>query len=174
MVLKNGDRATTKLHLSSVEMNCVALTKTSNYLLSRSMNSANKSILFFDGSCGFCNSTVRFMIKRDKHRRLYFAPLQGAAAQTVVPLEYRQSLSTVVYNRAHADRQHSLHIRSDAVLLALTDIGGFWRIVAGCLRLLPIRLRDWFYNRIANNRNRLSDHATCPLPTKEEQARILP
>lgn len=134
----------------------------------------SKSILFFDGDCGLCNRSVRFLIERDKRKRLYFAPLQGTAAQAIVPSEYRQLLSTIIYNRANAGKEHSLHIRSDAVLLALIDIGGFWRIVAKCARLLPISFRDWCYDRVAKNRQRFSGKETCKLPTKEEQARILP
>lgn len=138
------------------------------------MPTNNKSILFYDGDCGLCNRTVQFLIKRDRHRRLYFAPLQGVAAQTIVPEDYRKLLSTVIYNRAIADDKHALYIRSDAVLLALIDIGGFWRVFARCARVLPIRFRDWCYDRIANNRSRFFKKKTCRLPTKEEQARILP
>lgn len=138
------------------------------------MHSKSKSILFFDGDCGLCNRTVQFLIKRDRHNRLYFAPLQGTTAEAIVPVEYRELLSTVVYNRAHTDKKHSLHIRSDAVLLALIDIGGFWRIFARCARVFPVRFRDWCYDRIATNRSRLFKKETCRLPTKEEQARILP
>ena len=117
---------------------------------------------------------VQFLIQRDRHRRLYFAPLQGPTAEAIVPAEYRELLSTVVYNRAQVDKEHSLHIRSDAVILALIDIGDFWRIIARCFRILPVRFRDWCYDRIANHRKRLSSYQTCKLPTKEEQARILP
>ena len=150
------------------------LTTPRRCLSSKFVNSANKSILFFDGDCGLCNQTVRFLIKRDRHKRLYFAPLQGATAQAIVPSEYRKLLSTVVYNRAHEDKKHSLHIRSNAALLALIDIGGFWRIVAKCMHLFPVRFRDGCYDRIASNRSRLFGKETCKLPTKAEQARILP
>ena len=138
------------------------------------MHPESKSILFFDGDCGLCNRIVRFLTKRDRCRRLYFAPLQGTTAEAIVPSKYRELLSTVVYNRAHADKEHSLHVRSDAVLLALIDIGSFWRIFALCARVLPVRFRDWCYNRIANNRSRIFGKETCSLSTKEEQERILP
>lgn len=135
----------------------------------------SKSILFFDGDCSLCNRTVRFLIHRDRHKRLYFAPLHGIAAKAIVPSEYRKSLDTIVYNRAHLDKKHSLHIRSDAVLLALFDIGGIWGFIGRCGRLLPIRLRDWCYDHIARNRaNSILKKASCELPSADEQARILP
>ena len=134
----------------------------------------SKSILFFDGECGLCNRTVRFLIKRDRHRRLYFAPLQGVAAKAIVPLKYRQMLSTVVYHPAAANRKLPLKIRSEAVLLALMDIGGIWHLIAQCARLLPLQFRDWCYDRIANNRRHFFKQATCKLPTRKEHERILP
>ncbi len=138
------------------------------------MKSVNKAILFFDGDCGLCNRVVRFLIRQDMHKQLYFAPLQGTTAKAIVPPEYRQLLSTVVYYRTVADKKYSLYTRSDAVLLALVDVGGFWCILAKGLRLLPMRIRDWCYDRIANNRKYLLGNAACKLPTREEHARILP
>ena len=138
------------------------------------MKSKSKAILFFDGDCGLCNRTVRFLIQKDRHKRIYFAPLQGVTAKAILPLEYREALSTVVYHRAVAKNEYSLLTRSDAILMALVDIGSFWRVLAKCLRPLPRRFRDWCYDRIANNRKNLSGGATCKLPTKEEHARILP
>lgn len=150
------------------------LTTPQKLLPSQPVNPSNRAILFFDGDCGFCNRNVRFLIRRDKHKRLYFAPLQGVAAQAIVPLKYRQSLSTIVYHRPIAHNKYSINTRSDAVLLALIDVGGLWRFIAKCIRLLPARFRDGCYDRIANNRKRLSGNTTCKLPTKEEHARILP
>ena len=144
-------------------------------LFSRSVSLSSQAILFFDGECGLCSRTIRFLIRRDKHKRLHFAPLQGVTAQTLVPTEYRESLSSVVYHRkVVSNKESQLYIRSEAVLLALIDIGGFWRLVARCARVLPLKLRDWSYNRIANNRQHLFKHTTCELPTKDVQARILP
>lgn len=138
------------------------------------MKPRNKSIVFFDGGCGLCNRSVRFLIKRDQHKHLYFAPLQGVAAQAILPLEYRESLRTMVYQRVTADGQSTRLIRSDAVLLALIDTGSAWRCFAHIARWLPKRLRDWGYDRIADNRKKFFKSAACRLPSKEEHARILP
>ena len=37
----------------------------------------NKKIVFFDGVCNFCNSTVDFIWKNNKKRNLYYASLQS-------------------------------------------------------------------------------------------------
>ena len=138
------------------------------------MKPTNKAILFFDGECGLCDRTVRFLIQRDKRKRLYFAPLQGVTAQALLPLKYRQTVSTIVYHRSTLSKPQKLLIRSNAVLQALLDIGGTNYIVARFLRLFPLRFRDWCYDCIANRRQRFFKNNSCKLPTREEHARILP
>jgi len=134
----------------------------------------NKAILFFDGDCGLCSRTVRFLIRKDKHQRLYFAPLQGIAAQAILADEYRVTLTTIVYQRVATDGQTTLLFRSDAALLALIDTGSFWRFFARIARLLPRGFRDWVYDKIAERRQTSLKSTTCPLPSREVQARILP
>jgi predicted DCC family thiol-disulfide oxidoreductase YuxK len=134
----------------------------------------NKAIVFFDGDCGLCSGSVRFLIKKDRQQRLYFAPLQGIAAQAILPLADRESLKTIIYQRVDDGGQTTRHVRSEAVLLALIDTGSLWRTLAHTARLLPRSCRDWAYDRIANNRKQWFKSATCRLPSKDEHARILP
>lgn len=138
------------------------------------MKPSNHAIVFFDGDCGLCSVSVRFLIKRDSHQHLYFAPLQGIAAQAILPQQYRESLRTMVYQRVTADGQPTLLVRSDAVLLALIDTGSAWRYLAQIVRLLPLSLRDWVYDRIADNRKIFFKAVACKLPSKDAHARILP
>lgn len=138
------------------------------------MKPSNHAIVFFDGDCGLCSVSVRFLIKRDSHQHLYFAPLQGIAAQAILPQQYRESLRTMVYQRVTADGQPTLLVRSDAVLLALIDTGSAWRYLAQIVRLLPLSLRDWVYDRIADNRKIFFKSVACKLPSKDAHARILP
>jgi predicted DCC family thiol-disulfide oxidoreductase YuxK len=134
----------------------------------------NKAIVFFDGDCGLCNGSVRFLIRRDRHKRLYFAPLQGVAAQAILPEKYRSSLDTIVYQRINADGRPTQVVRSEAVLLALIDTGSAFGLLAHITRLIPTRLRDWCYRQIAANRKKFFKSAACQLRSKDEHARILP
>ena len=38
------------------------------------------TVLFYDGSCGLCHASVRFILLRDRRGTLAFAPLAGVAA----------------------------------------------------------------------------------------------
>jgi predicted DCC family thiol-disulfide oxidoreductase YuxK len=138
------------------------------------VKASNKAILFFDANCGLCNRSVRCLIHQDTHKRLYFAPLQGLAAQAILSSEDRQSLQTVVYHRVVADGQVIRLVRSDAVLFALIDTGSNWRYLAKVIRCLPHSLRDWCYDRVAKNRHKIVRTKACQLPGKAEHARILP
>ena len=50
-----------------------------------------KKIVFFDGICSLCDSSVRFIYKHDKHRKLLFASLQeefGQALKAGIPTDF--------------------------------------------------------------------------------------
>ncbi|MFP4157060.1 MAG: thiol-disulfide oxidoreductase DCC family protein [Opitutales bacterium] len=127
-------------------------------------------ILFFDGDCGLCTRSVRFLMRRDRAQRLRFAPLQGETAAALLEPKLRKSLSTVVYHRDSAPWL----TRSDAVLHALIDTRSAWRYLARLALVVPRAWRDWIYDRIAQNRHRFLPKKACPLPTAQERSRILP
>lgn len=127
-------------------------------------------ILFYDGDCGICTRSVRFLLKRDRHSRLHFAPLQGTTAQSLLPEGLRKKLSTAVYRR----REGEVYLRSEAVLYALIDTGSTWRFTARALLCLPNGFRDADYNWVAQNRERLSPKGACPMPSKHEREQLLP
>ena len=117
---------------------------------------------------------MRFLIRKDKRKHLYFAPLQGVAAQAILPEKYRLTLDTIVYQRVAKDGKTTLLIRSDAALLALIDTRSLWRFLARTALWLPRNLRDGVYNRIATRRQTSLKSVTCHMPSVEVQARILP
>ena len=41
-------------------------------------------IILFDGVCNFCNSTVNFILKRDKDKVFHFAPLQSEKGKELI------------------------------------------------------------------------------------------
>jgi predicted DCC family thiol-disulfide oxidoreductase YuxK len=129
-------------------------------------------ILFFDGVCNMCNRTVDFVIRRDTSHTIRFAPLQGETAKTLLPkLGVDPSkLESVVYVHKGVAYTHSR-----AVMQIGRAIGGVYRVLAYLGYLFPNFLRNWAYNRIANNRySWFGKKETCRMPTPEERARFLP
>lgn len=134
----------------------------------------NRAIVFFDGDCSLCHTSVRFLVRLDRQQRLYFAPLQGVAAQALLPQADRESLNTVVYHRVASNGSITRHTRSDAVLFAVIDTRSLLRFAAQIARLLPCSFRDWLYNCVANNRSKWFHTNSCRLPSRAEHDRILP
>ncbi len=131
----------------------------------------DNNIVFFDGECGFCDTTIRWIMAIDKRKTIRYAPLQGETAARLLPEELRleENLKTIVY----INPQNSRYLKSNAVIEILCQIGGLWKIVK-VGKILPTGLRDWFYDRIAERRRSLISKAACPLPTPDQRARLLP
>src|SRR5262249_38704783 len=103
--------------------------------------------LFYDGHCGLCQWWVRFILAEDLTGEAFrFSPLQGETYQAVALEKERQSLpATIVLQREDG----VLLLRSAAVLHILRRLGGVWRLLAGLLVLVPVRLRDRLYDGVA-------------------------
>ena len=128
-----------------------------------------QAIVFFDGVCGLCNHTVNFLMARDRHAVLRFAPLQGETSQQIVPEDVRQRLNTFVF----ADGG-KLSYRSSALARILFRLGGVWSVAGALLWVIPWPLRDLGYRVVSKLRYRLfGKHESCRLPTPEERSRFL-
>lgn len=133
------------------------------------------AILLYDGICGLCNRLVRFLIARDPSGSLRFAPLQsGFATKALARHGLDPAGLNTVYLITHpgtaAERVLS---KSRAVLAALGELGGAWRL-AGALRILPGPLRDAVYDLVAKIRYRVFGRSDrCVLPPPEMRGRFL-
>jgi predicted DCC family thiol-disulfide oxidoreductase YuxK len=135
-----------------------------------------KPILLYDGVCGLCNRLVRFSLKRDHKRRLYFASLQSDFAGAILRRHGQDAgdLDTVYFVENYDGAAERLSTRSDAVIEMLRTIGGIWSFAARLLRLLPKSVRDWGYDVIARNRYRIFGRSeTCLLPEANYRDRFL-
>ncbi len=127
------------------------------------------AVLFYDGVCGLCDRTVRFVLRHDRRRRFRFAPLQSPYAREALARHGRDArqLDTVALLLG----EHLLE-KSDAVGAILRELGGGWRLLA-LLRLLPRGLRDAAYDFVARHRYRwFGQYAACPLPSPELRERL--
>lgn len=127
-------------------------------------------IAFFDGYCNLCNRLVDWLVRVDKSKKLKFASLQGETAKQLFgPSPEPLDVDTVIYWRDGFKYE-----RSTAILLILSDLGAWWRLVS-LLLLIPRFIRDFGYRSIATNRYRIFGRSkSCRLATSEEQGRILP
>ena len=139
------------------------------------MSGANPIILY-DGVCGLCNRLVQFLLKHDREGRLHFASLQSDFAATVLG---RHGIDPTDLDTVHVIVNHDqpgerVLQRSDAILRAGRELGGFWGASSSIARVVPRPLRDSVYKLVATNRYRMfGKYDTCMLPDPNQRSRFL-
>ncbi|MDE3063890.1 MAG: DUF393 domain-containing protein [Acidobacteriota bacterium] len=145
----------------------------------------SRLLVIYDGHCGLCNRTVRWLLARDRHDRLRFAPsLSPQVAALLARHGFMPDSSpigpsssgpgTILVIRAAGTPAETLHTRSAAVAVALAELPRPWPLAARLLRLIPRPLRDTAYRLIARWRYSIWGRlAACPLPTPEQRAHFL-
>jgi predicted DCC family thiol-disulfide oxidoreductase YuxK len=128
-------------------------------------------IVLYDGVCGFCNGSVRWLASHDRGARLHYAPLQGetAAALRARHPEIPTALETIAF--VEEDR---VSMQSAAVFRVLRELPAPWRWFAALRGLLPRALWDAAYRAFARRRYRWFGRLdACPIPPPALRARIL-
>ncbi len=127
-------------------------------------------VLLFDGVCNLCNRWVDLLIRLDREGRVRVAPLQSAAAESL--------LAAAELPDAPEDT------------VVLVDEAGVWTESTAILRVarllpyparllriftvLPAPIRDAVYRIVARNRYRwFGKRDTCRIPGPDERERFL-
>lgn len=147
---------------------------TRRYLYCVRVGDRNKAILFYDGDCILCNRSIRFLMKCDHKKFLFYAPIQGRTANEYLSIEQRKNISSAIYHRPLPDGQSESRLRSEAVLYAILDINGSWRWLARALLWIPRSLANAFYDWIAAHRHHFFKSHHCELIQLNEKSQILP
>lgn len=128
-------------------------------------------IVLYDGVCGLCHATVRWLLNRQRDEVLFFAPLQGETASVLRARhpEIPENLDTVVY----VD-DGRVYLRSKVFLHAAKHLTRPW-CWAYAFRWFPGFILDLGYRLVARVRYRIwGQLETCSLPTPAERTRFLP
>lgn len=133
-------------------------------------------VLLYDGICGFCNATVRFIVARDHRGTMQFAPLEGAFAREVIARHPElRGVDSLVLVRRGGPGDDRVSTRSEAAIAVAAHLGGGLAVAARLARMLPRGLRDLAYDVFARHRYRVFGRFdACPLPSPDLRARFLP
>ena len=134
-----------------------------------------RHLLLYDGECGLCARLTRFVIRRDRKDRFRFAALQGEVGRAWATRFGRDpdALDTFLLVVDHEGPAPRVLARAEAGLFLLGQLGWPWR-AARVLRVLPRRVLDWGYDRVARNRYRVfGKHDQCALPSPAVRAKFL-
>jgi len=138
--------------------------------------SGSKPIILYDGVCGLCNRLVQFLLKHDRDGRLQFASLQSDFADKVLSRHglNAKDLDTVHVVENYDQQDERVLQRSDAILRAGRELGGFWSVSSSVAKVVPRPLRDLVYRFVATNRYRVfGKYDSCMLPDANQRSRFL-
>ena len=117
-----------------------------------------RHILFYDGTCGICIRSVRFILKNESDERLNFAALQSDfSSEFLRNFDIESSNLTTLYFYSNG----IIYSKSRAILALIPFLKWYFSI---CYLgyLIPRFILDFFYDSIAKNRKRFFS-STCEL-----------
>ncbi len=129
------------------------------------------ALVLYDGTCGFCDASVRWLLDHDPEGRLSFTPLQGeTAAAVLAEHELPPGLDSIVF----VEDGERVSWRSTAAVRIARRLPAPWRLLA-LAWWVPLPLRDLVYRLVAAVRHRLFGRFdACRLPSASEAGRFLP
>lgn len=138
-------------------------------------------VVLYDGRCGLCSRSIAIVVRRDRRAIFRFAALDGAFAAGALarqgfgdaqgPALAPDAVALVEWPGTARER---IHFRSEAVLRILARLPLPFCLGALALRMIPRRLRDAAYDRIARLRYRVFGAVdACAVPAPELQSRFL-
>jgi len=131
----------------------------------------NQPVILFDGVCVLCQSSVQFVIKRDKEKRFKFASLQSEFGKRIleehqIPMEDHLT-SMILYEDG------KIYRHSTAALHIARRLNGLWPTMYGFI-IVPPFIRNAVYNFIGAHRYQwFGKTPACWVPTEDVQDRFL-
>lgn len=127
-------------------------------------------IVFYDGVCNFCNSSVKFIIRHERKDQLKFAALQSDLARKFLNQHDFKSIDfdSIIY--ISGDK---LYVKSGAVFEIARYLNAPWHFIR-VFKFLPKFITDFFYDLIAKNRYKIFGRSDiCIIPSPEIRNRFL-
>ncbi|GBF18999.1 MULTISPECIES: thiol-disulfide oxidoreductase DCC family protein [Arenibacter] len=131
----------------------------------------NNKIILFDGVCNLCNSSVQYVIRRDKSNAYRFAALQSEIGKKLV--EQRGIDTSQIDSIILIEPGVAYYTKSTAALKIARSFGGVWQLTS-VFEWIPEKIRDWVYDYIAKNRYKwYGKKEVCMVPSPENNERFL-
>ena len=125
-------------------------------------------MLFFDGECGFCQRSVRWVYEYDEKGLIEFAPLQGGIAEKYELKGYSEKGGGSMVMMREEDGE--IFTKGDALIELGKSLGGVFWVLAVGFSIFPKCVRNWLYDLVAKNRYNLA--GSCELPDEGLRKRI--
>ena len=128
--------------------------------------------VFYDGECGLCHHTVRWLLRADASgERFRFAPLGGQRFGEVFDASASAKLPDSLVVQTGDGR---ILVRSAAVAHLLRQLGGGWGRLGLVVHTTPAFIGDGLYRLVAHVRKHLFQRpaTACPLLPPDLARRI--
>ncbi len=133
-------------------------------------NEQKHKIILFDGVCNLCNTSVTFIIKRDKKDIFRFAALQSDPGAEFIKKHGIDTSKTDSIILIDGDTHYE---RSTAALKIAKHLSGGYPLLYAFM-IIPNFIRNRVYDYIAKNRYKwYGKKESCMIPTPELKAKFL-
>jgi predicted DCC family thiol-disulfide oxidoreductase YuxK len=140
----------------------------------------DRLVVVFDGYCGLCNRTVRWLVRRDRRDRLRYVASESEIAAALLARhgislpDAESGPTTILVVLSFGGSEEQVLARSEAVLALLTELPQPWPAVAVALGWIPRPLRDLGYRLVARWRYRIWGRLEiCTISGAHERERFL-
>ena len=126
-------------------------------------------VILFDGTCAFCERSVRFIATRD-NGHFKFGASQNPEGQAILARfgTTREAAKSLILIEGD-----QLYLRSDAVLRIAQRMNAPWKF-AGVFLWVPRPVRDVVYRCVAAVRHRIAGRSNaCEIPPPEIRERLI-
>ena len=131
---------------------------------------AAHAIVLFDGTCLFCEGSVKFIALRDPKAYFKFGASQTTSAQELLEAHH---VSTTARRSIVLIEDGRVYLRSTAALRIASRLSAPWHVV-GWLLVIPRPLRDAVYDVVAAIRHRIAGESNaCEIPPAELRGRLI-
>jgi len=134
------------------------------------MTGIDGKVILFDGVCNFCNSSVNFIIDKDKHNAFRFASLQSDFGKKSLkdfnlPVDKLSTLILISDNK---------YFTKTTAALKIAKILSFPYNLFYVFIIVPPFIRNVFYDLFARNRYKwFGKKDACRIPSASERAKFI-
>jgi predicted DCC family thiol-disulfide oxidoreductase YuxK len=147
--------------------------------VAESLNIDGRLLVVFDGHCGLCNRSVRWLLARDRQDKLRFVASESAKVADLLARSgcegagFSSGPGSILVVRDLGGPTERILARSEAVLALLRELPRPWPAVAAGLGWIPRPLRDLAYRLVARWRYNIWGRLeSCPLPSAKDRERF--
>lgn len=131
---------------------------------------SKRAVVFYDGSCGFCQASVQLVLKYNKRKDLYFAALQSDVLPSLVRAD---KLPDPLPDSILFWEDGELYQESEAALRIARHLK-FPLSILYYFRFIPLSFRNFVYRFIARHRYKIAGRTdSCMLPSPAQRARFV-